>query len=277
MRVRSFLSASACTVLLGACAGGSVSPPALAYRLPSPTELTYDVLDTATVGIEALGQAIEFDVGSAAVYGLTFARAGDGVRVTLSVEDLAATLSLPLAAPIAVDESSVAGDLVFTLDRRGQAVLESAPEVDETVAQLVPPLQIANSFFPALPGGPVRRGDTWLDTISYENDGGTGGGTQRAILEYTAVGDTVIGGTSLLHITFDGTSDISQTLSMQGAEIQQSTNLHLSGHVLWDLQGGMMFERRTVSIGTGRVRVAMLPDELPTRFESVSSVRLRRQ
>jgi hypothetical protein len=278
MRVRPFLSpASICVLALGACVGGSVSPPALAYRLPNPTDITYDVLDTATVGIEALGQAIEFDVGSAAVYGLTFAQAGDGVRVTLSVEDLQATLVVPLTGPIEVDESSVAGDLVFTLDRRGEATVESVPRVDGTAGQLVPALQIANSFFPALPGGPVRPGDTWLDTISYGNDGDTGGATQRAVLEYTAVGDTVIDGTSLLHITFDGTADVGQALSMQGAEIQQSTNLALSGHVLWDLQGGMMFERRTVSIGTGRVRLAMLPDELPTRFEAVSNVRLKRE
>jgi hypothetical protein len=248
--------------------------------LPAVTEVTYDVLDSATVGIEALGQTLELEVGSAAVYGVSFSRAGDGVRVTLSVEDLAATVTVPMAGPIEVDESTITGDLVFTLDRRGEATLEAAPVVDDAIGQLMPPLQVAHSFFPALPGGPVRSGDTWTDTISYGADDvavGENAGTQRSVIEYTAVGDTVVAGTPLLHIAFDGVSEVTQTLSMQGAEIEQSTNLELEGHVLWDTQAGVMFERRTVSRGTGRVRIALMPAELPTTFASVTQVRLRRE
>jgi hypothetical protein len=275
MRARRLL-APALAFSIAACAGGA-SPPPLAYGLPTPAEASYDVLDTATITIEALGQSLQLDVGSEAVYHIAFARADEGVRVTLSVVDLAATVGVPLAGPITVDESSVSGDLVFTLDRRGGARLVSAPEVDEAVGQLVPPLQIAHSFFPALPGTAVRSGETWVDTISYGGDGDAGAGTQRSILHYTAVGDTVVGGTQLLAIAFTGTSEISNVLSMQGAEIEQSTSLELEGHVLWDRRAGMMFERSTVSTGTGRVRVALMPAELPTRFRAVSRVRLRRE
>jgi hypothetical protein len=282
MRARPFVAINL-GIALAACGTGGGGPPALAYRLPTPAEASYDVLDTATIAIDALGQSLELEVGSEAVYRLAFARADDGVTVTLSVDDLAATVSVPMAGPIAVDESSISGDLVFTLDRRGDAELVAAPEIDAAAGQLLPPLQIANSFFPALPGSAVGPGDTWVDTISYAYDGGgavtnpgdAGAGTQLSILRYTAVGDTVVGGTPLLRIAFTGTSEISNTLSMQGAEIQQSTSLQLDGQVLWDLQRGIMFERRTTSTGTGRVRVAMLPSELPTRFQAVSRVRLR--
>jgi hypothetical protein len=183
-----------------------------------------------------------------------------------------------MAGPITLDESSVSGDLVFTLDRRGNAALVSAPTVDDAAGQLVPPVQIAHSFFPALPGTAVRPGDTWTDTISYGDDGGDAGaaaGVQRSVLAYTAVGDTVIAGRPLLEIAFDGTAEIRQTLAMQGMEIEQATDLELSGHVLWDLQGGLMFERVTTSTGTGSVRIATMPSELPTRFQSVSRVSLR--
>jgi hypothetical protein len=262
-----------------ACGGGSTSPPALAYGLPTPAEASYDVLDTATISMQALGQSLDLQVESSAVYDLAFARADDGVTVTLTVADLDATVAVPMAGPITVDESSVAGDLVFTLNRRGDATLVSAPAVDETAGQLVPALQIAHSFFPALPGTAVRPGDTWTDTISSEDDGaaaGTGAeGVQRSVLEYTAVGDTVIASRPLLEIAFTGTAEIRQTLTMQGMEIEQATNLQITGHVLWDLQAGRMFERVTASTGTGSVRVAMLPAELPTRFQSVSRVRLR--
>ena len=276
MRARSCLAA-ALAVPLAACAGGSASAPALAYRLPTPAEATYDVLDTATISIQALGQSLDLRLESSALYGIVFARADDGVSVTLSVLDLDATVAVPMAGPITVDESSVSGDLVFTLDPRGESALVSAPTVDDAAGQLVPPLQIAHSFFPALPGTAVQAGARWTDTIAYESDGasGTGAGTQRSIFEYTAVGDTVVAGTPLLEIAFTGTAAIRQALSMQGAEVEQSTDLQLEGHVLWDLGAGRMFERVTTSTGTGTVRVATMPAELPTRFQSVSRVRLR--
>jgi hypothetical protein len=268
---------AALAIPLAACGAGSTSPPALAYGLPTPSEASYDVLDTATVSIEALGQSLDLDVGSSAIYDLSFARAEDGVTVTLRVADLAATIGIPMAGPMNFDESSVAGDLVFTLDRRGNASMVSAPTMDETVGQLVPPVQIANSFFPALPGTAVRAGDTWTDTISYESQGdATGGaGMQRSVLQYTAVGDTAIAGRPLLRIAFTGTAEVSQTLGMQGTEIEQATDLQLEGHVLWDREAGLMFERVTSSTGTGRVRVAGMPAELPTRFRSMSRVRMR--
>jgi len=265
---------------LVAC-GGSTSPPALAYGLPTPAEVSYDVRDSATISMQALGQSLDLQVESSAVYDLAFARADDGVTVTLTVAELDATVAVPMAGPITIDESSVSGDLVFTLDRRGDAALVSAPAVDDAAGQLVPPLQIAHSFFPALPGTAVRPGDTWTDTISYDGDGDAAGagtvGVQRSVLEYAAVGDTVIAGRPLLQIAFNGTAEIRQTLSMQGMEIEQATDLQLTGHVLWDQQAGLMFERVTASTGTGSVRVAMMPAELPTRFQSVSRVRLRPQ
>jgi hypothetical protein len=62
---------------------------------------------------------------------------------------------------------------------------------------------------------------------------------------------------------------------MQGMELEQSTELQLTGHVLWDRQAGSMFERVTTSTGAGSVRISAMPTELPTRFQSVSRVSLR--
>lgn len=275
MRARSCLAA-ALVLPVAACGGGS--PPALAYGLPTPATASYDVFDTATISIQAPGQSLDLRVESSALYDMAFARADDAVTVTLTVADLDATVSVPMAGAIPVDESSVAGELVFTLDPRGAATLVSAPTVDDAVGQLVPAMQIAHSFFPALPGTAVQIGDTWSDTISYEDDGsvaGTGRGMQRSIVDYTAVRDTVIAGAALLRIDFDGTSEIRQTLDMQGMGIEQSTNLQLEGHVLWDMERSRMFERVTRSTGAGTVRVTVMPTELPTRVQTVSRARLR--
>jgi hypothetical protein len=253
------------------CGAGPSAPPSLAYRLPEPPEVSYAVTDTAVITIEALGQSLSLDVGSAAIYAVRFERAEEGVRVTLAVEDLSATVGVPMAGPMTFDESSVAGDLVFSLDRRGEVTVVSTPEVDEAARQLVPPEQMAHSFFPALPGTAVAAGDGWADTVAFES---AQGGGQRTILEYSVVGDTLVDALSLLHVRFAGTSELTQALSMQGTQLEQRTDLDLAGHVLWDLRRGLMFERVAHMSGTGTVRTPLLPAELPTRFDMRSRARL---
>ena len=259
---------------LVACGGGPAAPPALAYRLPAEAEVRYLVTDTAVISIEALGQSLALDVGSAGLYAVSFARAGEGLMVTVGVEDLDATLGVPMAGPMTFDETSVTGELAFTLGRRGEVTVVSTPEIDAAARQLVPPERMAHSFFPTLPGRAVSAGERWVDTVAFENeqDGG-----QRTILEYAVVGDTVVSGATLLHITFAGTSELSQALAMQGTEIEQRTNLDIEGDVLWDLQRGLMVERSTRMSGRGTVRTPLLPGELPTRYDMRSRTRLEPQ
>jgi hypothetical protein len=256
---------------LAACGGGPPAPPALAYRLPDVPEASYLVTDTATISMSAMGQSLAFDVGSTATYEMTFGSAADGITVTVSVVDLDATLVVPMAGPTSFDESSVTGDLEFTLDRRGNMVIAELPEVENGALQFISPEQTARSFFPALPGTAVGVGDTWSDTIVV---GGGAEGGQRTVLDYVVVGDTVVSGTALLRIDFEGTSEVTQSLSMQGMDLQQTTSLQLDGHVLWDLQRGLLFERATNTNGAGSVQTPLLPTPLPTRFEMRSTARL---
>lgn len=256
---------------LASCGGGPAAPPALAYRLPSEPEVRYLVTDTAVISIEALGQSLALELGSAARYAVAFARADDGLEVTVGVEELDATVAVPMAGPMTFDESSVTGELVFTLDRRGEVAVLSTPEIGEAARQLVPPEQMAHSFFPTLPGTAVSMGERWVDTVAFETDQGGG---QRTILAYTVVGDTLVDGADLLHITFAGTSELTQALAMQGTRIEQTTNLEIAGHVLWDLQRGLMIERVTTMNGGGTVRTPLLPGELPTRYDMRSQAKL---
>ena len=273
MRARIALLA-AVAAAVASCGGGPPSPPALAYRLPLETEVTYAVNDSVTIGLEMLGQSLDIEVGSAALYGVSFARADDGVRVTLRVEDLAAQITVPMAGPMSFDESIVSGDLVFTIDRRGDATILSSPEVDETGGQLLLPLQIAHSFFPGLPGEAVGVGYTWVDTVSFV-EAGDSRASQVSILEYQLVGDTLVEGRSLQTIIFSGTMEVSQTMSMQGMEAEQSSDVDLQGHVLWDAQRGLMFERDTRASGGGTVTVGPLPAPVPTRLEGRMRARLQ--
>lgn len=264
-------------VASASCASGSAGPPALAYRLPDLRGVTYRAGDTLSIGITALGQALDLTVNSTAQYDVAFARADDGVEVTLSVRELAADVKLPMADPLSVNEDIVEGDLVFTLSRRGDVTVIQSPDVEEAASPLFAGPTVAHSFFPGLPGLAVAVGDSWVDTVSYGDDDDAGESSQTSVMTYTVSGEAMVDGRSLLEITFEGTQEMRQTLTLQGAEIAQETHLGVRGRVLWDQQRALMFERETVSTGTGTVRVALAPTPLPTRVEIRSHARLQPQ
>jgi hypothetical protein len=258
-----------------ACAPGTSSPPALAYRLPDPTSVAYAAADTMTVGISALGQSLTLGVKVAARYGVDFERADDGVRVTLGVEDLAAEVDVPMSGPIQLDKSIVSGDLVFALDRRGKVTVLSSPQLASSGGQLLSPLRIAHSLFPGLPGTAVAAGDTWVDTVSVDESGETGRASERSIFVYTVVGEAQVDGRSLLEITFVGTSQVEQETTLQGAHISQTSQLEVHGRILWDTRRNLVYEREATTSGTGSAKIAALPSAFPTTLASHSVARLQ--
>jgi len=261
-------------VAAASCATGAPAPLALAYGLPDPAVVTYFAGDTLSVQINALGQPLELRVGSTAEYGVSYERSGDGLTVTLAVRSLEIDVSLPMVEPMRIDEAIVEGDLVLALDRRGEVTILESPDVEEAASAFFAGPMIAHSLFPGLPGTAVQPGDSWVDTVAFQDDGDTGESSQRSITTYTVIGDTQVEGRSLLEIGFEGTSEMRQTMALQGAEIEQATDMEVVGRVLWDMRRGVMFERETISTGTGTVRVALAPMPLPTRVESRSRVRL---
>lgn len=267
--------AAAASIALTACAPGSPAPPALAYGLPEPAAVAYTAGDTLAIEINALGQTLTLDVRSTASYDVVFRRAGDRITATLTVRDLVADVTLPMVGPMRVDEDIVDGDLVVSLGRRGDLTILESPEVEEAASAFFAGPTIAHSFFPGLPGRAVQPGDSWVDTVAFAEDGDTGESSQRSVTTYTVVGETVVEGRSLLEISLAGTTEMRQTMALQGAQIRQETSLVVEGRVLWDLQRGLMFERTTVSRGEGVVRAQIAPAPLPTRVEARSRVRLR--
>ena len=269
------LGALVASLAIVACGTGPPAPPALAYRLPEPTEVQYTAGDTLSIEINALGQSLGLSVSTTAEYDVAFADAPDGVGVTLSVRDLVADVNLPMAGTMRVDEEVVEGDLVLSLSRRGAITIVESPDIEEVASAFFAGPMIAHSFFPALPGRAVAAGDSWVDTVSFALDGDTGESSQSSVTTYTVVGDTLVDGRALLAIGFEGTQELRQTMALQGADVEQETNMAVRGRVLWDLQRSLVFERTSVSEGTGTVRIAAMPQPLPTRVEARSRVRLR--
>lgn len=274
MRARP-LAVAALSFGVVACGGGGASaPPGLAYGLPQPASVRYVTGDTATMDIDAGGQAMQARVTAMTTLGTAFARSGDGVQVTMTVEDLDARVANPMAT-VTTDESEIDGDLVFTLDRRGAATLVSQPSVGEAAGQFFQPVMVAHAFFPRLPGRAATMGESWTDTIRVEGAQGQGGSINSVMsVTYTVAGDTVVEGRSLVKIDMEGTSRTSAEGVTTGMDYTQTVSGSMTGWVLWDQQRSLMVESYQTSDGRGSMEVSAAPFPLGVRVRSVSRVRL---
>ena len=272
MRAR-FPAVTTVALIVAACAGGG--PAGLGYGLPAQTDVTYTYADTTIVSASFMGQNMELASRGLAKYGVVFDAAGDGVGVTLTVEALAASISLPLSEQVRLDESEVDGALIFSLDRKGNATVTSRPDVSEAASRMISGLGTAHTFFPGLPGQVVSPGDQWIDTVSYEGDAELGATSELTILQYTVVGDTAVDGRSLLRIALAGTSKLSSAMELQGMQLAQSSTVDVEGHVLWDVGSGLMFELVKTGAGQGSVEMAIAPQGLPIEVKVVQRARLQ--
>lgn len=271
MKVR-HLAPLAPMVVLSACGGG---PAPLAYGLPAETSVTYAFGDTTRVSVDAMGQTMQLAMRGDADYGVTFARADDGVAVTLTVQRLAATVDVPMGSPVQVTESAVDGTLAFTLDRRGRATVTSTPEVEPAASQMISGLTMAHTFFPRLPGRVVAAGDRWTDTVSYSEQGELAT-DENTVLDYVVTGDTVVDGRALTRIDFTGTSTLSNSMNMGGMAVSQTSTVEVQGYTLWDARAGIMYEMASSGRGRGTVRVPIAPVPLPIEVASTQRTRLIR-
>jgi len=260
---------------LAACGGGPASPPGLAYGVPDPASVTYLSGDTARMDIDAGGQSMQARVMSSATFATAFSRGEDGVRVSMTVSDLDARMSNPAGPPASADESGIEGPLVFTLDRKGAATVVSEPKVNQSAQQFFQPILLAQTFFPRLPGRGVSSGERWTDTIHAEGAQGEGSINSVSIVTYTAAGDTVIDGRSLVRITLEGTTDQTASGLIAGMDFSQTASGNMSGWVLWDMRRGLMVESYTDSEARGSMDVSAAPFPLGIRVRQQSRVKLQ--
>ncbi len=258
-----------------ACGGGPPAPPALAYGEQTLSSATYAYSDTTSVQVSVMGQAMELSQHGVAEIDVDFDQAASGVGVVLTIRSLSASLNQPMGAPVRVDESMVSGDLAFVLNRVGDPTVSRQPVVSDEASQMVSGLSLAHSFFPALPGRAALPGESWVDSVSYSGADGPGVRTEVSVLQYTVVGDTVIDGLALLHIEFAGAATISNAMAIAGMDIQQASEMGVTGYVLWDLQSGIPFEHYREAIGSGEVEIPISPFPLPIQVRSTQRARLQ--
>lgn len=274
MRARSPIAAFA-TLGLVACGGGpgSASPAALAYSMPSMASVQYLSGDTTQVDVDAMGQSLQISMENAATYDVAFSDAADGVDVSMTVSEYSARMSQPMAGPVTADESGISGALAFNLSRRGDVTVSSTPTVSGNAAQTFTPNSMAYSFFPGLPGTAASVGDMWTDTVSWSGPEGQGEVDAQSVVDYTIVGDTAIAGRSLLNIAMEGLVKTETSVNMGGMDIVQTSEISLTGTVLWDVANNLMFEMHTRGAGTGAAGTPM--GDMAMSLRTVSHIRLK--
>lgn len=280
MRLRLLVPTLAFVLPLTACAGGGPSagatagPPALAYAIPPGGAVTYLQGDTVDMDIDAGGQRMEVSVQMASVLDLTYAGGGDALEVTATFRDFEISASNPMAGSQRGDESEIDGPVVFTIDRRGEGTLVSAPKVEGVAEQAVSPASMAASFFPRLPGRAVTAGESWTDTVTVVADEASGLSEGTTIYEFTAVGDTMVAGATYLKVSFTSRDQRTTQTMMQGAEIRQDVSGDGSGWYLWDSSRNLVVQQYVEARLLGTMDVSMAPMPLGLDMVVVQHLRL---
>ncbi len=239
--------------LLGACGGagagaGPAPDGALTVRMPAAPSARFVKADTSVVTVDAPGiGTFDLDVKAEATVSVAFTEAPNGLKATATYQALSGSMTNPMGAPLNVDESAVTGQLVFTVDGRGRTTVTESLGVDLEAVQLVSPSGFAYELFPRLPDRTVSVGDSWIDTITVNEDAEGITSETIAIVTYTVAGDTTVGGRSLMKLNTDSDIEASVSGTMQGMSMSQNMSGSGSGWVLWD--AAMSLVHSSFSVG----------------------------
>lgn len=275
-----YLAASTLLLVgMAACAGpGSVSPSGgLMYGVPETPTVVYVTESSQDIGIDAGAMGtMNMTSSSSATLGLSFVSGADGVEVTVAFQELSASMSQPMGGSLTASESDIEGPLVFTMDERGRGTPVTIPEAKGSAEQLVAPVSFVHEFFPRLPGGAVNPGDMWTDTIAWEASTSEGEMSTNTVTTYTLVGDTVVDGATLLHVTYEGMADVVGSGATEGMEVMQVFSGPVTGMFLWDSARGLLVagESSQEMDGTVEVPAAGMPP-MPMTVSGSGTVRLQ--
>jgi hypothetical protein len=264
---------------LAACAGpGAVTPSGgLMYKVPEAPSVVYITEGHQNISIDAgpMG-SMSMTASSEATLAMSFATGANGVQVTTTFQEVSASMTQPMGGSLSASESDIEGDLVFTIDEKGRGTLVTLPTTKGSAEQLVSPVSFVHEFFPRLPGGAVNPGESWTDTIQWEAQTSDGDVSSTSVVTYTMVGDTVVEGTTLLHISYEGDADVVGAGSNEGMEVIQVFSGDVTGMFLWDPARGLMVsgESSQEMDGTVEVPAAGMPP-MPMAVSGTGSVRLQ--
>lgn len=247
----------------GSRVGGTAAPAAtpLAMRMPSVPTASFTKTDSIQVSLDMgpMG-SMDMPMTLAAVINIAFAEGAaenaGNVMGTATVESFAGRMEVPMAGTTELDESAVTGEMEFSVGPTGKVNVTQPFTIEAAeAAQLFGSSQVVNDLFPGLPQRVVRPGDTWVDTVRVDDTSEAGESSGETIWNYTLKGDTTVAGTTLLHITGEGTSEVSGSGTTSGFSVSQVMAGTLKGTFLWDPAVSLLHTGNTVIDLTGVMSV----------------------
>ena len=225
-----------------ACAGGPSAAPgpdagpttSLAYGVPSPPTALYHIEDSLVVDVSTPVGDMEVTTTMALTMNMVFGSDRTGIAAVGTVVGFNTLSTNSLTGARSADANDMSGPLALVLSRRGHVEIGAMPSLDSAVVNLSPFPGVAFDIFPRLPGRPVARGATWLDTVMWSVVDETSESATRTIYTYTLMGDTLVDGTTLLNIAVEG--DIAMQTVEGVGDTRVDTRLagSATGYVLWD-------------------------------------------
>jgi len=264
MRVRMLSPGGA--VLVAACGGGAAlggGAAAMMYGVPDGGSLSYERTDSLGMTIKAPGMgSLTMRVDQDMTLGFVFAPSAGGVLVTTTVERLAARMTNPVSAPATLSEADIEGDLVFTVDGRGNSNLIDLPEVSGASGPIFNATSLAYDLLPKLPPPGVVPGGSWVDTTTYSGTDATGSIEVTWVGTSMLAGDTVVDGRRLRLVRIDAEVSIDIAATVSGMALTQSMSGPETGFYLWDPSRGALFMQVLERELEGEVKVAVVPSPM---------------
>ncbi|HUH13224.1 MAG TPA: hypothetical protein VMK65_08945 [Longimicrobiales bacterium] len=268
------------SVLLAACAAEPPPPPAepapmpgmaIEYAVPPGGVLTYAMADTVTLTFGAGVLAnMRIEGGYHATVRTSWEPADGAFLVRARVEDFSGELRNPMAGNTRSTEEDVQGEWVVLLTTRGTSELLEAPSVSRAFRDVVGTNDLLRNAFLRLPPEPVRRGDSWTDTIRVEERGSDQVETSTTVVTSTWAGDSVIGERTLWIIRSTTETTLRIESVSDGTEVVQSLEGGTDAETLFDPERGLIVSADERGLLTGTLDV---PDAGLTQVPLTARVR----
>ncbi|HEX6558734.1 MAG TPA: hypothetical protein VF021_04710 [Longimicrobiales bacterium] len=238
-------------LLLPACASAPSTTPVqpasrtIAYAVPSPATATYAFADSSSFDIQsgAMGD-IHANIGSAGIAEITYSAKGPDVETNIRITQLAGSMTnSQMGGGPSATQADIEGAAVLAVSPRGIATVTTMPKLTPAVEQIGVTEGFFRRFFVRLPAAQVGKGAVWVDTIAVNEKHEQITSDLRDVVTSTLVGDTVVNGRTLSHITTMTQRNLTIAGMNQGVSIAQKLTGTATGSILWDAQRNLLVER----------------------------------
>lgn len=238
-------------LFLPACASAPTTTPvqpasrAIAYAVPTPATATYVFADSSSFDIQsgAMGN-IHVSIGSTGTAEIGYAPKGTDVEATIRITQLAGSMTnSQMGGGPTASQTDIEGPAVLTVSPRGVATVTTLPKLTQAVEQIGVTEGFFRRFFVRLPGAGAQPGTVWVDTVTANEKHEDVTSDLRDIVTSTLVGDSVVNGQRLAHITTTTARTLTVSGTNQGVAIAQKLTGTSRGSILWDAQRNLLVER----------------------------------